>query len=59
MDVNTDYPNPAAVRGLTDNRTVPLARLAERGAAASENLRRALPTEEDGRVTVAAFGSSI
>ena len=60
MDVTTDNPNPTAVRGLTDNRSVPLARLAEQSAAtASENLRNVLPTEEDGRVIVAAFNSSI
>lgn len=59
MDVSTDYPSPTAVRGLTDHRTVPLARLAERDTAASENLRHVLPAEQDGRVTVAAFNSSL
>jgi FXSXX-COOH protein len=57
MDVNPDYPNRTAVRGLEDNRSVPLSRIAERGAA--ENLRHVLPAEEADRVAVAAFNSSI
>lgn len=48
------------VTGVTDTRTTPLDRLASTDTdAASEGARRVLPGEDDGRVAVAQFSSSI
>ena len=47
MDVNTDTPIPATVQGLTDTRSIPLARLAERADEATGNLRHVLPAEQE------------
>ena len=58
MEVNTDHSSPV-VRGLTDNRSATLADLAALAGDANRNLRHVLPTGEDRRVAVAAFGSSI
>ena len=49
-----------AVVGLVDTRSTPLDRLAsERAEIAAEAVRHVLRSDETGRVTVAAFGSSI
>lgn len=49
-----------AIVGVADTRTTSLGRLAGEGAhAAAESLRHVLPADPDGRVAVAAFGSSI
>lgn len=48
------------VTGVTDTRSTSLDRLASEGAEiATEGLRHVLPADDSGRVTVAAFGSSI
>jgi FXSXX-COOH protein len=49
-----------AVTGVADTRGTSLDRLAgDAASAAAEGLRNVLPTEEAGRVPVAAFSSSI
>lgn len=61
IDMNAD--NAAAkptVPGVADTRGISLDRLAGEGArTAVESLRRVVPTDEEGRVPVCAFGSSI
>lgn len=48
------------VAGVADTRSTSLDRLASEGAEiATESLRHVLPSDDSGRVTVAAFGSSI
>lgn len=49
-----------AIVGVADTRSVTLDQLAGQGAhTAAESLRHVLPEDENGRVAVAAFGSSI
>jgi FXSXX-COOH protein len=58
MDVTTR--KATAIVGVADTRSTSLDRLAGEGAGtAAESLRHVLPTDENGRVAVAAFGSSI
>lgn len=48
------------VAGVPDTRSTSLDRLASEGAEiAAESLRHVLPRNDRGRVSVAAFGSSI
>jgi FXSXX-COOH protein len=48
------------VAGVADTRSTPLDRLAAEGTqVAVESLRHVLPSDEAGRVPVAAFGSSV
>lgn len=57
MDITGTAP---AIIGVTDTRATSLDRLAADGTrAAAESLRHVLPEDENGRVAVAAFGSSI
>jgi len=48
------------VAGVADTRSTPLDRLASEGTqTALESLQHVLPSDNAGRVTVAAFGSSV
>jgi FXSXX-COOH protein len=60
MDVTLATAGTPAVAGVADTRAISLDRLAGEGApTAAASLRHVLPTDEAGRVPVAAFGSSI
>lgn len=51
---------PAVTAAISDTRGISLGKLAGNAArAAAESLRHVQPSEDTGRVTVAAFGSSI
>lgn len=53
------HTSTVAVSGVADTRGTSLDRLAAEAAPAAEGLRHVLPAEENGRVAVAAFSSSI
>ena len=60
MDLSPHTRTVPAVTGVADTRGTSLDRLAgESAPAAAAGLRHVLPAQEDGRVAVAAFSSSI
>jgi FXSXX-COOH protein len=59
MDISPVITARPVVLGLTDTRSTPLGQLAGGVLGIARDVRRVLPAVEPGRVSVAAFNSSL